>query len=136
MAFKFTEEQLNTLDKSFLVGLFLQLQEQNDNLTAEVQDLNRKMEVLIEQITLANKNRFGRSSEKMEVSNQICFMEVDGGIVFFNEAEAVSDLDAEEPETLEPKPALKPKTAGKKAADIEGLPINIVPNHFGRGMVI
>ena len=61
MAFKFTEEQLNTLDKSFLVGLFLQLQEQNDNLTAEVQDLNRKMEGLIEQITLANKNRFGRT---------------------------------------------------------------------------
>ena len=130
MAFKFTEEQLNTLDKSFLVGLFLQLQEQNDNLTAEVQDLNRKMEVLIEQITLANKTRFGRSSEKMEVSNQICFMEVDGGIVFFNEAEAVSDLDAEEPETLEPKPARKPKTVGKKAADIEGLPINIVPHYM------
>ena len=28
MAFKFTEEQLNTLDKSFIVELFLQLQEQ------------------------------------------------------------------------------------------------------------
>ena len=29
MAFQFTEEQLNTLDKSFIVELFLQLQEQN-----------------------------------------------------------------------------------------------------------
>ena len=27
---------------------------------------------------------------------QICFMEVDGTIVFFNETEAVSDLDAED----------------------------------------
>ena len=114
MAFKFTEEQLNTLDKSFIVNLFLQLQEQNDNLSREIQELNKKIEVLIEQITLANKNRFGRSSEKMMDTAQICFMEVDGTIVFFNEAEAVSDLDAEEPDTLESKPARKPKSVGKK----------------------
>ena len=85
MAFKFTEEQLNTLDKSFIVELFLQLQEQNDKLSVEIQDLNRKMELLIEQISLANKSRFGRSSEKLEDANQICFKEVDGNIVFFNE---------------------------------------------------
>ena len=59
MAFKFTEEQLNTLDKSYIVELFLQLQEQNDKLSGEVQDLNRKMELLIEQISLSYKNRFG-----------------------------------------------------------------------------
>lgn len=129
MAFKFTEEQLNTLDKSFIVNLFLQLQDQNDKLSGEIQELNKKMEVLIEQITLANKNRFGRSSEKMMDTSQICFMEVDGTIVFFNEAEAVSDLDAEEPDTLENKPARKPKTVGKKEADIKDLPVNII-NHY------
>ncbi len=129
MAFKFTEEQLNTLDKSFIVNLFLQLQDQNDKLSGEVQELNKKMEVLIEQITLANKNRFGRSSEKTMDISQICFMEVDGTIVFFNEAEAISDLDAEEPDTLENKPARKPKTVGKKEADIKNLPVNII-NHY------
>ena len=129
MAFKFTEEQLNTLDKSFIVNLFLQLQDQNDKLSGEVQELNKKMEVLIEQITLANKNRFGRSSEKTMDTSQICFMEVDGTIVFFNEAEAVSDLDAEEPDTLESKPARKPKAVGKKEADIKDLPVNII-NHY------
>lgn len=98
MAFKFTEEQLNTLDKSFIVELFLQLQDQNDKLSSEIQDLNKKIELLIEQMTLSNKNRFGRSSEKMADAGQICFMEIDGTIVFFNEAEAVSNLDAEEPE--------------------------------------
>lgn len=96
MAFKFTEEQLNTQDKSFIVNLFLQLQDQNDKLSGEIQEINKKMEVLIEQITLENKNRFGRSSEKMTDTAQICFMEVDGTIVFFNETEAVSDLDAED----------------------------------------
>ena len=129
MAFKFTEEQLNTLDKSFIVNLFLQLQDQNDKLSGEIQELNIKMEVLIEQITLANKNRFGRSSEKMTDTSQICFMEVDGTIVFFNEAEAVSDLDAEEPDTLENKPARKAKVVGKKEADIKDLPVNII-NHY------
>ena len=129
MAFKFTEEQLNTLDKSFIVNLFLQLQDQNDKLSGEVQELNKKMEVLIEQITLANKNRFGRSSEKTIDTSQICFMEVDGTIVFFNEAEAVSDLDAEEPDTLENKPARKAKAVGKKEADIKDLPVNII-NHY------
>ena len=126
MAFKFTEEQLNTLDKSFIVNLFLQLQDQNDKLSGEIQELNKKMEVLIEQITLANKNRFGRSSEKMTETSQICFMEVDGTIVFFNEAEAVSDLDAKEPDTLENKPARKAKVVGKKETDIKDLPVNII----------
>ena len=129
MAFKFTEEQLNTLDKSFIVNLFLQLQDQNDKLSGEIQELNKKMEVLIEQITLANKNRFGRSSEKMTDTSQICFMEVDGTIVFFNEAEAVSDLDAEETDTLENKPARTAKVVGKKDADIKDLPVNII-NHY------
>ena len=129
MAFKFTEEQLNTLDKSFIVNLFLQLQDQNDKLSGEIQELNKKMGVLIEQITLANKNRFGRSSEKMTDTSQICFMEVDGTIVFFNEAEAVSDLDAEEPDTLENKPARTAKVVGKKDADIKDLPVNII-NHY------
>ena len=129
MAFKFTEEQLNTLDKSFIVNLLLQLQDQNDKLSGEIQELNKKMEVLIEQITLANKNRFGRSSEKMTDTSQICFMEVDGTIVFFNEAEAVSDLDAEEPDTLENKPARTAKVVGKKDADIKDLPVNII-NHY------
>lgn len=130
MAFKFTEEQLNTLDKSFIVNLFLQLQEQNDKLSGEIQELNKKIEVLIEQITLANKNRFGRSSEKMTDTAQICFMEVDGTIVFFNEAEVVSDLDAEEPDTLESKPAQKSKAVGKKEADIKGLPVNIIHHYM------
>ena len=129
MAFKFTEEQLNTLDKSFIVNLFLQLQDQNDKLSGEIRELNKKMEVLIDQITLANKNRFGRSSEKMTDTSQICFMEVDGTIVFFNEAEAVSDLDAEEPDTLENKPARTAKVVGKKDADIKDLPVNII-NHY------
>ena len=88
MAFKYTEEQLNKLDKELLIQLFLGLQEQLEALTAQTEALNAKMQQMMEQLILSNKNRFGRSSEKMGDTNQICFMEVDGTIVFFNEAEA------------------------------------------------
>ena len=47
----------------------------------------------MEQVILGNKNRFGRSVKKMSDPEQFCFMEVDGNIVFFNEAEAVCDLE-------------------------------------------
>ncbi len=46
------------------------------------------------------RHRFGRSSEKHETEDQISFMEVDGRIVFFNEAEAVA---AEEDTQQEPE---------------------------------
>ena len=39
----------------------------------------------------------------MSDTSQISFMEVNGTIVFFNEAEAVCDLDAPEPEQLPEK---------------------------------
>lgn len=39
MAVNFTEEQLNKLDKSFLIQLLLNQQEQTQQLTKEVQSL-------------------------------------------------------------------------------------------------
>lgn len=125
MATKYTEEQLNNVDKPFLIQMFLNLQEQTDELTKEVHSLNDKMQLLMEQLVLANKNRFGRSSEVMNDPNQISFMEVDGEIIFFNEAEAVCNLEADEPDDLEVKPRGK-KTTGKKEQDIKDLPVNII----------
>ena len=90
MAVKYTEEQLNSVDKSFLIQLLLQQQEQLEAITKELHASNEKMQLLMEQVILGKQNRFGRSSEKMEDTSQICFQEVDGTIVFFNEAEAVS----------------------------------------------
>lgn len=86
MQMKFTEEQLNNLDKSLLVQMILNMQKQLDLLTKETHALNEKMQVMMEQLILSKNHRFGRSSEKMHDANQISFMEVDGVIVFFNEA--------------------------------------------------
>ncbi len=65
MAFKYTEEQLNKLDKELLVQLFLGMQEQVEELNRQTQALNDKMQLMMEQLVLSRKNRFGRSSEKM-----------------------------------------------------------------------
>lgn len=130
MAFKYTEEQLNKLDKELLISLFLGMQDQMEELTKQTEALNEKMQLMMEQLILSKKNRFGRSSEKLEDPNQICFMEVNGTIVFFNEAEAVCDLEAPEPEELELKKVKPKKQAGKRAADLSDLPVQRVDHYL------
>lgn len=130
MAVKYTEEQLNSVDKSFLIQLLLQQQEQLEAITKELHASNEKMQLLMEQVILGKQNRFGRSSEKMEDTSQICFCEVDGTIVFFNEAEAVCDLNAAEPEDLELKLPKQPKRKGKKEADLSGLPVRRIDHYL------
>lgn len=133
MAIKFTEKQLNTMDKSLLIQLLMNQQEQVESLTKEVHSLNEKMQLMMEQIILSNKNRFGRSSEKMTDASQISFMEVDGNIIFFNEAEAVCNLEAPEPETFEVR---KPKRKGKKEEDLSDLPTVRVDHYMTQEQLI
>ena len=130
MAVKYTEEQLNSVDKSFLIQLLLQQQEQLEAITKELHASNEKMQLLMEQVILGKQNRFGRSSEKMEDTSQICFQEVDGTIVFFNEAEAVYDLNEKEPNELELKSPKQPKRKGKKESDLSGLTVRRIDHYL------
>ena len=120
MAIKYTEEQLNKLDKAALIQLFLSTQEQ-------LASIDKKLQLVLEQLASANHNRFGRSSEKLDTDHQIAFKEVDNQIVFFNEAEAVVNLD--EAYYEEENTKLKPrKRKGKREEDLKDLPI-IKINH-------
>ena len=130
MAVKYTEEQLNSVDKSFLIQLLLQQQEQLEAITKELHASNEKMQLLMEQVILGKQNRFGRSSEKMEDTSQICFQEVDGTIVVFNEAEAVYDLNEKEPDGLELKSPKQPKRKGKKESDLSGLTVRRIDHYL------
>ena len=58
MAMKYTEEQLNKFDKATLVQLFLATQEQFES-------IDSKLQLVLEQLAVANSKRFGRSSKKM-----------------------------------------------------------------------
>ena len=75
MVIKYTEEQLNSVDKSMLIHMFLKQQEQLEKVSADLHSLDTKMQAMMEQLILANKNRFGRSSEKMEDTQQMRFID-------------------------------------------------------------
>ena len=118
MALKYTEEKLNSLDKETIIQLFLSQQEQLEN-------IDRTLQLVLEQVADLKRHRFGRSTEMHEAEAQISFMEVDGKIVFFNEAEAVTtEASGEEAETI---PRRKPKKKqGKREEDLEGLPVVVI----------
>ena len=119
MASKYTEEQLNSLDRETLIRLFLSQQEQLEN-------IDHTLQLVLEQMADLKRHRFGRSSEKHETEDQMSFMEVDGKIVFFNEAEAVAaeENTQEEPESVSRR---KPKKKqGKREEDLDGLPVVVV----------
>ena len=120
MTIDYTEEQLNSFDKNTLIQLFLMQQ-------GQLNELDRKMQLILEQLVVLKNNKFGKSSEKMDTADQIAFREENGTIIFFNEAEAVAAMDKPtDPNT--PKKDSK-KTTGKRAEDIKNLPV-IKVNHM------
>ena len=113
---KYTEEQLNTCSKEMLITLLLSMQDQ-------MEQLNRNIENLVEQLSAANNQRYGRSSEKLSV--------IDGQLtlddLIFNEAEALTDtayvLEPEEDQVL---PKTSKKSVGKREHDLKDLPVEII----------
>ncbi|WP_347283090.1 IS66 family transposase [uncultured Muribaculum sp.] len=124
MELKYTEEELNSLDKEMLIRLFLLQQK-------ELENIDRTLQLVLEQVADLKRHRFGRSSEAHEPDEQISFMETDGKIVFFNESEAVAAEDSGE--YKESVPCRKPKKKpGKREEDLEGLPVVVVEHSMTR----
>lgn len=84
---EYTEEKLENMDKETIIQLFLSQQNQ-------LRNIDKNLQLVLKQLADSKRQRFGRSSEKHEVEDQISFMEVDGKVVFFNEAEAVAGESA------------------------------------------
>ena len=87
---RFSDEQLNNLNKEALIILVSSLQEQLDSVQSQLDranvmlsDNNRQIELLTEQIRIMNQRHFGRKSESSlnEIDGQLSLF--DG----FNEAE-------------------------------------------------
>lgn len=127
MAMKYTEEQLNNLDKSILVQLFLAMQEETEKQTRKLEEMDEKLQRIMEQLVLSKQERFGKSSEKMNDYGQMYFVEIDGKIAFFNEAEAVCDLEVPDDTDVVLR---KKKTVGKKEMNMSGLPINRIEHYL------
>jgi len=127
MAKNYSLEELNRCSKQDLMQVVLSLQGQLDR-------LNENYENLIEQIRIANQNRFGRKTECLDV--------LDGQLSFFDEAEALSDETAPEPEFEEVVRRQKPRKKGKREEDLKALPVeeyrhgiseDELDNTFGKG---
>lgn len=82
MAIKYTEEQLNSVDKSMLIQMFLNQQEQLEKVSANLHSLDTKMQAMMEQLIIGNKNRFGRSSEKWRIPSRCALSKWMGPLCF------------------------------------------------------
>lgn len=113
---KYTPEELNTFSKEQLISLYCNLQDQ-------LEQLNRNMEALLEQVRLANQYRFGRKTEKLD--------QIEGQLSLFNEAEFLSDLSVPEPSEDEVIVTVRKrkKKKGKREEDFKDLPRE---SHFHR----
>ena len=112
MAHKFSEDELNMLDKKLVISMFLSMQDQ-------LERMNENMEALIEQIRLANQKQFGRSTEKLD-----------------------QNVEEPDPEETLPTKNSSRKKKGKREEDLKGFPEEHIPHtvtdeeadaHFGKG---
>jgi transposase len=117
MGKKYTAEQLNNCSKETLVTLFLSMQDQ-------LEQLNKNMEMLIEQVADANRHRFGRSTEKLDVpENQLDIFDVFNEVEFLTQTTYVIEPDMDD---IQPKRSAK--KVGKREEDLRGLPVEIIPH--------
>jgi transposase len=116
----YTESHLTSCTKKELITLLLTLQQQNQYQKKELTDLNQKMDLLLEQVRIGKQQRFGRSSEKIDIEQlEWCF----------NEAEVtIANKYVVEPELEQvcPKPYKRKKKTGKREEDLKDFPVKVI----------
>lgn len=118
MCQKFTADELNNMDHDTKNEVIYQMQDRLDK-------LEHNYENLIEQVRLANQQRFGRHSETLDA--------IAGQLSFFNEAEACYDEQTPEPgiddviDNAIKKPR-RPKKKGQREEDLKDFPQEEIPH--------
>ena len=118
MCKKFTPDELNKMDHKTKNDVIYQMQDRLDR-------LEQNYENLMEQVHLANQQRFGRQTEKLD--------DIAGQLSFFNEAEANCDEKVPEPTVEEVidsarKVLKKPKKKGQREEDLKDFPQEEIPH--------
>ena len=125
-----SEEQLNNLNKDALVIIASSLQDQLrsmaqqlENANARLDDNNRQIELLTEQIRIMNQRHFGKKAESglSDMEGQLTLFDS------FNEVEGFQKKDLPEPtiEEVTISSYRRSKAKGKREADLDGLPARI-----------
>ena len=118
MCQKFTADELNTMDHETKNDVIYQMQDRLDKLEHDYENL-------MEQVRLADHQRFGRHTEKLS--------EIAGQISLFNEVEACFDEQGREPSIDDVvdtalKPPRKKKKKGQKEEDLRNFPQEEFPH--------
>lgn len=109
---KHTLDELNKCSREELITFVLMMQGQLDT-------LNENIEMLIEQVRIANNYRFGKHTETLS--------SIDGQLSFFDEADATYDESAEEPALEDILPAKQSKKKkGQRNLDLKDFPEEII----------
>lgn len=122
MCKKFTPDELNTMAPKTKNDIIYQMQDRLDALETSYENL-------MEQVRLANQQRFGRQTEKLA--------DIVGQLSFFNEAEANCDETAEEPSIEDvvdaaARPPRKPKKKGQREEDLKDFPQEECPHDVAK----
>lgn len=114
-----TREKLNEMTQEELVEAILSQQEKNARLKEELKEMGNRLDILTEQIRLANTRAFGRSSEKDVLEGQ---MELT-----FNEAEGIFVENTEEPEAEQAIASYtrRKKQKGKRTEGLSKFPVQV-----------
>lgn len=126
MCQKFTADELNSMDHDAKNEVIYSMQDRLDK-------LERDYENLIEQIRVANQQRYGRHTEKLD--------DIAGQLSFFNEAEACYNDQNPEPaieEVVEEalKKPRKPKKKGQREEDLKDFPQEEIPHDVSEQKLI
>lgn len=116
MGQKHTLNELKNCSHEELITIVLSMQEQ-------LGALNENIEKLIEQVRIANQYRFGRHTETLA--------SIDGQLSFFDEADALYDKNAPEPDADDVIPTRpgKKKVKGQREIDLKDFQEDILPAH-------
>ena len=82
MAMKFTEEQLNSFDKSMLIQMFLNQQEQLEKVSANLHSLDTKMQAMMEQLIIGNKTVLDVPLKKWRIPSRCALSKWMGPLCF------------------------------------------------------
>lgn len=126
MCQKYTPDELNSMNHDTKNKVICQMQDRLDK-------LEHNYENLIEQIRLADQQRYGRHTESLDA--------ITGQLSFFNEAEACYDAQHPEPavdEVIEDavKKPRKPKKKGQREEDLKDFPQEEIPHDVSKEKLI
>ena len=60
---KMSEEELNNIPKDMIIKMYVQLSDSFDLMNSQMDELNKNLALMKEQIAILTQNRFGRKTE-------------------------------------------------------------------------